>query len=144
MSWLVDRISWLEARHAGGEWLVRVDDLDPPREVPGAADTILRQLETFGLHWDGAVRYQSQRHSAYQLAVDTLLDSGKQAAFYPGALPKDPAHLLAPAQQGAESWLDQDYEVMNFAPAPLELRPGDGPPHLRLDRAAQFLLGDRL
>ena len=73
-----------------------------------------------------------------------LLDSGRQAAFYPGALPKDPAHLLAPAQQGAESWLDQDYEVMNFAPAPLELRPGDGPPHLRLDRAAQFLLGDRL
>ena len=68
--------SWLEARHAGGEWLVRVDDLDPPREVPGAADTILRQLETFGLHWDGPVRYQSQRHFAYQEAVDTLLDSG--------------------------------------------------------------------
>ena len=68
--------SWLEARHAGGEWLVRVDDLDPPREMPGAADAILRQLETFGLHWDGAVRYQSQRHSAYQLAVDALLDSG--------------------------------------------------------------------
>lgn len=67
--------SWLEARHAGGEWLVRVDDLDPPREVPGAADTILRQLETFGLYWDGAVRYQSQRHPAYQQAVDTLLDS---------------------------------------------------------------------
>jgi len=68
--------SWLEARHAGGEWLVRVDDLDPPREVPGAADTILRQLETFGLYWDGAVRYQSQRHPAYQQAVETLLDSG--------------------------------------------------------------------
>lgn len=68
--------SWLEARHAGGEWLVRVDDLDPPREVPGAADTILRQLETFGLYWDGPVRYQSQRHSAYQHAVETLLNSG--------------------------------------------------------------------
>lgn len=68
--------SWLEARHAGGEWLVRVDDLDPPREVPGAADDILRQLETFGLYWDGPVRYQSQRHSAYQQAVETLLDSG--------------------------------------------------------------------
>ena len=68
--------SWLEARHAGGEWLIRVDDLDPPREVPGAADTILRQLETFGLHWDGPVRYQSQRHFAYQEAVDALLDRG--------------------------------------------------------------------
>lgn len=73
-----------------------------------------------------------------------LLETGKQAAFYPGALPTDPSHLLAPAQQGAEAWLDADYKVMNFAPAPLELRPGDGPPHLRLDQAAQFLLGDRL
>ncbi|THH37197.1 YcjX family protein [Aliishimia ponticola] len=74
----------------------------------------------------------------------TLLASGKQAAFYPGALPSDPAQLLGPARSGAEDWLGQDYEVMNFAPAPLTLRPGDGPPHLRLDRAAQFLLGDRL
>ncbi len=68
--------SWLEARHADGEWLVRVDDLDPPREVPGAADNILRQLDAFGLHWDGPVRYQSQRRPAYQNAVEQLLDSG--------------------------------------------------------------------
>ncbi len=74
----------------------------------------------------------------------TLLESGKQAAFYPGALPEDPAQLLAPAKAGAETWLDQDYRVMNFAPSPLTLRPGDGPPHIRLDKAAQFLLGDRL
>ncbi len=74
----------------------------------------------------------------------TLLKTGKEAAFYPGALPEDPSHLLNPARQGAESWLDQDYQVMNFAPAPLTLRPGDGPPHVRLDRAAQFLIGDRL
>lgn len=73
-----------------------------------------------------------------------LLDSGKQAAFYPGKLPNDPAHLLAPAREGSEKWLDADYSVMNFAPAPLTLRPGDGPPHIRLDKAAQFLLGDRL
>ncbi len=73
-----------------------------------------------------------------------LLDTGKEAAFYPGDLPSDPKHLLTPARIGAENWLDQDYKVMNFAPAPLTLRPGDGPPHLRLDRAAQFLLGDRL
>ena len=73
-----------------------------------------------------------------------LLDSGKQAAFYPGLLPDDPAHLLSPARSGAEKWLDADYEIMNFAPAPLTLRPGEGPPHIRLDKAAQFLLGDRL
>ncbi len=73
-----------------------------------------------------------------------LLGSGKQAAFYPGALPADPSHLLAPAQEGAQNWLDADYQVMNFAPAPLTLRPGEGPPHIRLDRAAEFLIGDRL
>ena len=73
-----------------------------------------------------------------------MLDTGKEAAFYPGDLPSDPAHLLAPARNGAEAWLDQDYQVMRFAPAPLNLRPGDGPPHIRLDRAAEFLFGDRL
>ncbi len=73
-----------------------------------------------------------------------LLDSGKQAAFYPGALPEDPGVLLNPARQGAEAWLGQDYQVMKFAPAPLTLRPGEGPPHIRLDRAAQFLIGDLL
>ncbi|MFT5065696.1 MAG: putative YcjX-like family ATPase [Yoonia sp.] len=73
-----------------------------------------------------------------------LLDTGKQAAFYPGKLPSDPAHLLGPARAGAAAWLDDDYAVMRFAPAPLELKPGDGPPHIRLDKAAQFLIGDRL
>ena len=74
----------------------------------------------------------------------TLLDSGKQAAFYPGELPEDPLKLLAPAREGAEKWLDADFEVMRFAPAKLNLKPGEGPPHIRLDRAAEFLLGDRL
>ncbi|WP_209505462.1 MULTISPECIES: YcjX family protein [unclassified Ruegeria] len=74
----------------------------------------------------------------------TLLGSGKQAAFYPGELPEDPAHLLGPARKGAESWLNEDYGFMAFAPAKLTLKPGDGPPHIRLDRAAQFLIGDRL
>ena len=73
-----------------------------------------------------------------------LLENGKQAAFYPGKLPNDPAHLLGPARAGAQAWLDDDYSVMNFAPAPLDLKPGDGPPHIRLDKAAQFLIGDRL
>ena len=74
----------------------------------------------------------------------TLLDTGKQAAFYPGELPEDPSHLLGPARDGAEKWLDQDYQIMRFAPAQLNLKPGEGPPHIRLDRAAQFLIGDRL
>ena len=73
-----------------------------------------------------------------------LLDTGKRAAFYPGALPEDPARLLSPARAGEDKWLDADYRIMSFAPAPLTLKPGEGPPHIRLDRAAQFLIGDQL
>ncbi|UWR23358.1 YcjX family protein [Sulfitobacter sp. S190] len=86
------------------------------------------------------------RHDGVDLQVvrGALLETGKQAAFYPGDLPEDPAHLLTPARAGAERWLEQDYQIMRFAPSPLTLRPGDGPPHIRLDRAAEFLFGDRL
>ncbi|WP_370160076.1 YcjX family protein [Limimaricola soesokkakensis] len=73
-----------------------------------------------------------------------LLETGRQAALHAGALPDDPSQLLAPARAGAERWLDGDYSVMNFAPARMVLKPGEGPPHIRLDRAAEFLLGDRL
>ncbi|WP_415921263.1 YcjX family protein [Tateyamaria sp. SN6-1] len=81
---------------------------------------------------------------ALDVVRGTLLDTGKQAAFYPGALPEDPVHILTPGQTGARDWLEADYGVMRFAPAPMTLRPGDGPPHIRLDQAAQFLIGDRL
>jgi uncharacterized protein len=74
----------------------------------------------------------------------TLLATGKPAIMYPGTLPVDPAHLLAPAREGAETWLDADYNLMAFAPARLTLRPGEGPPHIRLDRAVEFLIGDIL
>ena len=73
-----------------------------------------------------------------------LLSTGKQAAMYPGALPGDPARLLSPAREGAERWLDAEYGLMSFAPARLTRKPGEGPPHIRLDRAAEFLFGDRL
>ena len=73
-----------------------------------------------------------------------LASSGKRAAAYPGALPDDPAQLLSPARSGAPEWLDADYSAMKFAPPVINLRPGDGPPHIRLDRAAEFLIGDRL
>lgn len=64
--------SFLDARAQGGEWLVRIDDLDLPRCVPGAADDILRTLEAFGLEWDGAVAYQSRRGEYYRAALAEL------------------------------------------------------------------------
>lgn len=73
-----------------------------------------------------------------------LLTTGKQALMYPGALPGDPARILSPARDGADRWLDADYALMGFAPARATQRPGEGPPHIRLDRAAEFLIGDRL
>ncbi len=93
-----------------------------------------------------ATTEETLEHQGRQLDCvrGTLLDSGKSAAFYPGELPKDPARLLAPAREGAEKWLDADYQVMRFAPAVLSLAPGQGPPHIRLDKAAEFLFGDKL
>ena len=73
----------------------------------------------------------------------TLMD-GRQAAMYAGRLPDDPARLLNAAKGGAEAWLDGDYSVMQFRPPGTPLKPGEGPPHIRLDRAAEFLVGDRL
>jgi predicted YcjX-like family ATPase len=72
------------------------------------------------------------------------LEDGRQAAFHPGDLPSDPARLLSAARTGAEAWLQDDYAAMRFAPPILDRRPGDGLPHIRLDRAAEFLFGDRL
>ena len=104
--------SWLLARHAGGEWRVRVEDLDPPREVPGAAAGQLRTLAGFGLAPDGPVLWQSTRGDAYQAALDTLLASGRAFACHcsraalaaggggvhreciPGAMRPDPAIRL--------------------------------------------------
>jgi glutamyl-Q tRNA(Asp) synthetase len=64
--------SWLDARAAGGRWYVRIEDLDRPRCVPGAADAILRTLEQLGLHWDGEVVHQSRRLDAYRAALERL------------------------------------------------------------------------
>lgn len=68
--------SYLQARAKNGIWHVRIEDIDPPREVPGAADTILRQLERYGLHWDGEVLWQSQRHEAYREHLAWLHEQG--------------------------------------------------------------------
>lgn len=68
--------SFLDARHCGGRWLLRIEDLDPPREQPGAATSILHSLQCHGLHWDGDVMYQSERTAAYEAALDRLAQGG--------------------------------------------------------------------
>jgi glutamyl-Q tRNA(Asp) synthetase len=67
--------SYLDARHYDGTWLVRMEDLDPPREDPRAAHSILHSLQCHGLHWDEEVLYQSTRSSAYANALDALAES---------------------------------------------------------------------
>jgi glutamyl-Q tRNA(Asp) synthetase len=68
--------SCLDARGHGGEWLVRMEDVDTPRTVPGAADDILRTLEAFGFAWDGQVLYQSTRLAAYDEVLEQLKSVG--------------------------------------------------------------------
>ena len=83
--------SYLCARSAGGRWLVRMEDLDLPRVVPGAADGILTTLEAFGLHWDGEVLYQSTRLASYAAALPAL-----DGELYPcGCSRSDIAHHTA-------------------------------------------------
>jgi glutamyl-Q tRNA(Asp) synthetase len=74
--------SWLLARRAGGEWLVRVEDIDPPREVAGAVQQQLQTLAAFGFEPDGPVLHQSTRGEAYQAALDRLLASGDAFACH--------------------------------------------------------------
>jgi len=69
--------SYLDARSVGARWLVRIEDLDTPRVVPGCADEMLRTLEAFGFEWDGEVLFQSTRRAAYRAALDALAASGR-------------------------------------------------------------------
>lgn len=69
--------SCLDARAHDGAWLVRMEDVDPPRVVRGAADAILRALEAYGFEWDGPVLYQSRRGEAYHAALERLARDGR-------------------------------------------------------------------
>ncbi|WP_236045170.1 MULTISPECIES: YcjX family GTP-binding protein [Pseudooceanicola] len=87
---------------------------------------------------------ETRRHGTLDLdCVRGRLADGRQAALYPGELPEDPTRITRGHLSG-ERWLDGDYQLMNFAPAVISLKPGEGPPHIRLDKAAQFLIGDKL
>lgn len=92
--------SYLEARARGGQWLLRMEDLDPPREVPGAADAILRTLDAFGFEWDGAVEYQSRRHVLYRDALQQLIASG--AAYACACTRKE---IAAAARRGLDGYV---------------------------------------
>jgi len=87
--------SWLDARSRGGEWLVRMEDIDWPRRVPGAADAILTTLEACGLEWDGEVLYQSRRTDVYAAAFERLGATGR--LFPCGCTRREIADSVLPA-----------------------------------------------
>jgi len=89
--------SYLEARSHAGEWHLRIDDLDPPRVVPGASDEILRCLERLGFEWDGPVVFQSQHIGAYHAALHELRQAG---AVYPCGCSR--SEIEAVAERGSE------------------------------------------
>lgn len=94
--------SFLQARSQAGKWQLRIEDLDTPREQPGASSEILQCLEDYGLTWDGPVVYQSKRQKHYQQALDTLAKIGKT---YPCAcsrkmLYRDPQYAANPIYPG--------------------------------------------
>ena len=76
-SLLAAAASYLQARRHRGHWLLRIEDIDPPREQPGAAKRILAALDRYGFEWDGPVIYQSSSQSAHEAALHRLLDAGQ-------------------------------------------------------------------
>ena len=72
--------SYLDARHHQGKWLIRMEDLDTPRNLAGASEHILRTLQAYGLHWDGEIINQSDRLELYQQIIDEWLSTGQ--AYY--------------------------------------------------------------
>lgn len=93
--------SYLDARAHQGTWLVRMEDLDPPREMAGAAADILSTLEAFALEWDGEVWYQHRRDEAYQAALQQLLN---QDLVYPCDCSRKDIAALHP-KHGVDGWV---------------------------------------
>ncbi|WP_338621185.1 tRNA glutamyl-Q(34) synthetase GluQRS [Paludibacterium sp. THUN1379] len=126
--------SYLEARTRGGRWLVRIEDLDTPRMVPGAADEILRTLARLGFAWDGEVVYQSRRHERYRAALDALIN---QDLAY--ACRCSRREIQAVAARGL------DGAVYPGTCRALQLKPQPGLAwRLRVDLAGEQAFGDRL
>ena len=132
--------SYLDAHANHGQWLVRMEDIDPPREQPGAAALILKTLETYGMHWHGSVLYQSDRTEVYQAILDDMLAKGQlypctctrkklagKNGVYPGycrnqtAIPNEPFSLRLKCPAKAFSFDDQIQGIQTFGPG----KPGD-------------------
>jgi len=113
--------SFLDARASGGRWLVRIDNLDPPREAAGAAQNILHTLQKHALHWDGELLYQDARRTAYKAALMQLRADGllfpctcsrknlQGSAVYPGA-----CRRRRKAPDSALAWRVRSRGALNF------------------------------
>ncbi|AUG43183.1 tRNA glutamyl-Q(34) synthetase GluQRS [Pseudomonas chlororaphis] len=88
--------SYLDARAVGGRWLLRMEDLDPPREEPGAQAAILKALESYGFEWDGEMVRQSERHAAYAEVLDRLFNLGLAYACTCSRKQLEPYHGIYP------------------------------------------------
>lgn len=115
--------SFLDARHYGGQWLLRIEDIDPPREEAGASAAIIQCLEAHHLYWDGDILFQSQRLPAYADTVQSLLDCGwiypcyctrKQLALENGPYPGTCRHVPPQNQPAALRLLSSDLAGVDF------------------------------
>lgn len=123
----------LDAHAHGGEWRLRIDDLDPPRVAPGAVDAILCALEAFGFEWQGAVQYQHNRREAYEAALTKLTDLGM---VYPCACTR---------REIADSVVSQRGAAIYPGTCRLGIAPGKTRQALRLNtQGAHVTLHDRL
>lgn len=91
--------SYIMARRAGGHWLLRMEDLDIPRVIPGVAADIVRTLESLGFEWDGPIVYQSERNDVYRAAMDVLIRAG---TAYPCGCTRAEIARIASAPHGEE------------------------------------------
>jgi glutamyl-Q tRNA(Asp) synthetase len=129
--------SWLDARAAGGRWLVRIEDLDRPRVKPGAAEAILRQLEALGLDWDGEVVRQSARLERYRDALATLERGGH--TYWCGCSRREIADSVL-SIEGARVYPGTCRAGLPAGKSPRALRVRTGPGIVRFEDRAQGVL----
>jgi glutamyl-Q tRNA(Asp) synthetase len=126
--------SWLDARHAGGRWLVRIEDVDGPRVQPGATQAILRSLERLGLYWDGPVVFQSTRAALYQATLQRL----RERTYWCGCTRREIADSsLGIAADGAQIYPGTCRAGLAPGKSARALRVRTGPVTLRFDDRIQ-------